>query len=143
MKKNKMIVRHTVETIVDVEEGISLTDVKYRNLCNELESVYGPPIEGSHRTVFIDKKNDEVIKVPSQNSGDFANQQELNTQGELYAKTKLDKELTERYGYVVIRMEYVEHSGYSKEPDWTWSIDCGQVGHTKDGRLVAYDWDTI
>jgi len=38
-------------------------------------------------------------------------------------------------------MEHVEHVGWSDELDWTWSIDCGQVGRTKDGRLVAYDWE--
>lgn len=25
-------------------------------------------------------------------------------------------------------------------PDWVSSVDCGQVGYTRRGRLVAYDW---
>lgn len=25
-------------------------------------------------------------------------------------------------------------------PDWTYSVDCGQVGFTRRGRLVAFDY---
>lgn len=29
---------------------------------------------------------------------------------------------------------------FGSEPDWTFSVDCGQVGITRQGRLVAYDY---
>lgn len=29
---------------------------------------------------------------------------------------------------------------FGLEPDWTFSVDCGQVGITRQGRLVAYDY---
>ena len=39
-------------------------------------------------------------------------------------------------------MEYVEHADrFDNElPDWTGFVDCGQVGFTKKGELVAYDF---
>ena len=101
---------------------------------------YGVPIgEGRHRVVFRD--GPEVIKVPTKDSGVDANRWELSTQGELYARTLEDPHLTECFGFAIIRAEFVEHTGESNDPDWTWTIDCGQVGLTAEGRLVAYDWD--
>lgn len=105
----------------------------------EAISLYGDPCAISrHRTVFRD--GDWVIKVPTRESGILACQEELRTQGDGFAKTTRD-ELGKEVGVPVVRMEFVTHRGWSKDPDWTWSIDCGQVGHTKDGRLVAYDWE--
>jgi len=101
---------------------------------------YGPPIAtGRHRVIFLD--GDEVIKVPSREFGILACNYELNIQGEEYARTRLDEFLSNETGLPIVRMEYVEHVGFSEKPDWTWSIDGGQVGKTKDGRLVAYDWE--
>ena len=108
-----------------------------RHLAQEM---YGAPVAVSrHRVVFQD--GDEVIKVPTRESGVCACNCELTQQGELLAKTRPDRELSEKTGLPIVRMEYVEHVGASKEPDWTWGIDCGQVGRAKDGRLVAYDWE--
>jgi len=105
-----------------------------------VQSYYGPPIAVSrHRVVFLD--GDEVIKVPSCESGVAACDCELVEQGEKYARTRPDVALSKKTGLPIVRMEYVEHVGSSEQPDWTWSIDCGQVGRTKDGRLVAYDWE--
>lgn len=101
---------------------------------------FGQPVGcGRHRIVFRD--GDTVVKFPTQESGAFANEHEANTNNELCAKAWIDEELTKEFGQPVLRMEYVTHVGWSKKPDWTWSVDCGQVGRTKDGRLVAYDWD--
>jgi hypothetical protein len=45
-------------------------------------------------------------------------------------------------GDMLLLMEYVEptHKSYSELPSWVGCIDCAQVGYTKDGRLVAYDF---
>lgn len=103
------------------------------------ERRYGKPIaEGRHRIVFRDK--DHVVKVPTQHSGISACFEELTIQGDIYAKTEYDQ-ISQEIGMPAVRMEWVEHRGFSEEPDWTWTIDCGQVGHTNDGRLVAYDWE--
>jgi|GEM_PF-2341908 len=104
------------------------------------EELYGSPLAVSrHRVVFRD--GDEVVKVPTRESGVAACDCELTQQGELLAKTRPDRELSKETGLPIVRMEHVEHVGWSDELDWTWSIDCGQVGRTKDGRLVAYDWE--
>ena len=52
--------------------------------------------------------------------------------------------------FPILFMERVKHasskeiSNYLGTPtgsgDWTWSVDCGQVGFTRKGRLVAYDY---
>ena len=105
-----------------------------------VEELYGPPIAVSrHRAVFRD--GDEVIKVPTRESGVAACDCELVEQGEILARTRPDRGLSEKTGLPIVRMEYVEHVGWSEKPDWTWGIDGGQVGRTKDGRLVAYDWE--
>jgi hypothetical protein len=47
----------------------------------------------------------------------------------------------------VIWMEYVEYASstrlieeFGEVPDWVYSVDCGQVGFTRRGRLVAFDY---
>lgn len=47
----------------------------------------------------------------------------------------------------IVFMEYVEYlptfkieERYGSEPDWCWSVDSGQVGSNKYGRLVAFDY---
>lgn len=47
----------------------------------------------------------------------------------------------------IVFMEYVEYKNknqiielFGKEPDWCLSVDCGQVGVNKGGRLVAFDY---
>jgi hypothetical protein len=34
--------------------------------------------------------------------------------------------------------EIIKRLGF--EPDWVMSVDCGQVGFARDGRLLAYDY---
>ncbi len=102
-------------------------------------AAYGAPVaRGRHRVIF--REGNDVIKVPTEYSGISACQLELDEQGPHLARTLLDP-LSDEVGLPCVRMEYVEHVGFSEQPDWTWTIDCGQVGHTVDGRLVAYDWE--
>lgn len=84
-----------------------------------------------------------VLKVPSAESGVFANYTEDKAYLEdpTRAKALLSPTLSRRYDIPIIKMEYVVHRGWSPRADWTWSVDCGQVGTTRDGRLVAYDWE--
>jgi len=95
---------------------------------------------GRHRTVFRD--GDVVYKVPHDETGYGA----LSNSLEAAPITVEDPdhyalcEIVSIQDFPVLMMEYVEHCGWSEEKDWTWGIDCGQIGHTKDGRLVAYDW---
>lgn len=104
-------------------------------------SRYGLPIAfGRHRIVF--SSDDCVVKVPTSESGAHACNEEICSQSDIYAKTWRDP-ISSESRLPIVRMEWVTHTGYSDEPEdrWTWSIDCGQVGRTKDGRLVAYDWE--
>lgn len=41
---------------------------------------------------------------------------------------------------VCLVMEYVEHTWEKNLPDWVMSIDCGQVGYNRKGKLLAYDY---
>lgn len=99
--------------------------------------------EGRHRKVYDDNSPGSVVKVPTKESGIAANLQEANESGsyEHLAKAKIDLDLSLLIGVPVLRMERVEHVGFSEEADWTWCIDGGQVGRAADGRIVAYDWD--
>lgn len=111
------------------------------------QAKYGDPIgQGRHRVVFRD--GDHVLKVPYRASGIDANFYEGRTQSnnphEPRASCSLDDQLAGQLkSPCVLRMEYVEHVGCSPRPDWTWSVDCGQVGRNKDGKVVAYDWERM
>lgn len=37
-------------------------------------------------------------------------------------------------------MIYAEPIPYDEQPDWAGLIDCGQVGRTSKGKIVAYDF---
>lgn len=112
-------------------------------LCQEM---YGNPIgEGRHRIVFGD--GDYVVKCPTSASGVSACDEEVYGAHfvDMYAKTSLDPLSKEVAPINLTRMERVkriEELDYDPIlPSWVNSIDCQQVGYTKDGRLVAYDWE--
>lgn len=113
-----------------------------RRASEELEKRYGAPQEGRHRRVFLDREAGEVVKVPLFPSGLDANLQELVEQEPHLARTWLDED-SETFGLPLLRMELVEPASRMQPlPRWTRHIDDQQVGWTRDGRLVAYDWDT-
>lgn len=86
---------------------------------------------------------DQVIKVPLSDSGARGNFQEVRIQGPHYARTTLDKKLSKEFELPIIRMERVYPLKKGEElPDWVREIDGAQVGWTRDGRLVAFDWET-
>lgn len=110
-------------------------------------SQYGVAEVGRTRAVF-DRGDGYMIKVPLNGEGFMANRSESLTSASddqfiPIAKcwqeddTSLDKE-----GINVLIMEKVTPIGkidYKALPNWVGYVDCAQVGHTKDGRLVAYD----
>lgn len=104
-------------------------------------SLYGTPSIGRTRAVF-DTQDGFVIKVPYVDEGFYANHSEVVTSNTDDAYIPIAKcEHDEKEGVSVLVMEKVAiaRADYKNMPDWVYSVDCGQVGYTKDGRLVAYD----
>lgn len=116
-----------------------ISQVNFLVVRSKAVELLGMPIgEGSERLVF--RLGNHVVKIPTKESGISANECELYTQGPRLAVTSENHTLGEYLGVLVINMEYVTHTGFSEKSDWTWGIDCGQVGRNAKGRLVAYDF---
>lgn len=103
--------------------------------------LYGQPLVGTNRAVF-DRGDGTMIKMPICDYGQYANVQEGR------AVLKPDKWYFTRghsehspNGFHVLVVEKVEPIFHDdpEYPDWADFIDCGQVGRTADGRIVAYD----
>lgn len=107
-------------------------------------------VEGRNRRVFL--MRGYVIKVPLNYEGIDDNLHEgkqrrpagpLGEYETIYARTRL----VHHHDIPVLLMERVTHATsaaldayFGKIPSWVYGIDCCQVGFTKDGRLVAYDY---
>lgn len=105
-------------------------------------------LSGRNRNVFI--MNGYVVKLPRNVNGAIDNEWEGsisnsndNQECVRYARTRLAlfKDIP------IIFMEYVEFASskkmkeiLGKVPDWTMSVDCGQVGFNKHGKLLAFDY---
>lgn len=106
-----------------------------------------------NRIAFLFEKH--VVKIPRCQDGLFDNDWEgsvRNNEESLghpyyvqYPRTRLFywKDVP------ILFMERVEPVNWKEKlksigdfefPDWVNSVDCGQVGYTRDGRLVAYDY---
>jgi hypothetical protein len=121
----------------------------WMDIC-DLEAVFtkrhGSPIGiGCNRMVFS-FDDDTVIKIPINSQGFFDNYREAvvwETAQFPYpcAKSRLihDKDYPD---VVLLSMEKVEpvQTPLRELPSWVYSVDCGQVGYTKDRELVAYDY---
>lgn len=121
----------------NVEAGVEL-----------LESLGHVPAEVG-RTRHVLMYEDRVVKVALDEEGCDANDFEASY-SEQYGKdgyipiadSKLETWTTPSGREVmVLVMERVTpfHAPYSEMPDWVMSVDCAQVGHDREGRLVAYD----
>ena len=104
---------------------------------------------GRNRNVFNFGRY--VVKVPrnfygvidNDWEGSVSNSEDCDPEDVQYARTRLAywKDVP------IVFMEYVEYAS-NKEiaervghvPDWTMSVDCGQVGFNRKGCLVAYDY---
>jgi len=106
-----------------------------------MRELYGEPIGiGRHRTVFRD--GNWVYKVPHDEEGWGMASNDREAQGALWSDEPerfANCELVVVQDFQLLKMEYVTPASHLRG-GWTDFIDCGQVGYTKDGRLVAYDW---
>ncbi len=96
---------------------------------------------GRNRIVFALKSKNYVIKVPLNLAGNSDNSVEAKRGVDFgYPVAKAKRVIIDDFCCAV--MEYVEHADrFDNElPDWTGFVDCGQVGFTKKGELVAYDF---
>ena len=100
---------------------------------------------GKDRHVFKNPYTHSVVKIPANINGINANECEYRyyhgDRDPRYARCSL--ELLD--GVPIIHMEAVREISYidgehKTLPAWTDWVDCQQVGYTKDGRLVAYDY---
>lgn len=98
---------------------------------------------GRKRAVYLLPNGRNVIKIPLSEDGIHDNYMEAfrysNGRKEgmyvQYARCRL-------LGVLLI-MEYVapiDESPYNLGINWVYSVDSGQVGYTKQGKLVAYDF---
>lgn len=114
----------------------------YIELEVEMRHRFGPPIgRGRHRVVF--REGDEVIKIPCVDDGNLSNDREIRfyaNSHECRARCWKDESLSSNQ-HLIIRMEYVTQVEDTRNlPDWIDHIDGYQVGYTKEGRLVAFDY---
>lgn len=106
-------------------------------------------LTGRHRNVFIFKNY--VIKIPRNINGladndwegSISNAEDGDPEDVQFARTRMvyykgiPIVFMERADWAT-RDEIAARLGY--EPDWTGSVDCGQVGFNKQGKLVAFDY---
>lgn len=113
-----------------------------------LESLADVPAEVG-RTRHVLMYEDRVVKVALDEEGCDANDFEASYSGEHgktgyvpIADSKIEVWQTPSGRDVaVLVMERVTpySAPYSEMPDWVGYVDCAQVGHDREGRLVAYD----
>jgi len=97
---------------------------------------------GRTRMTFLDPGKDVVWKVPRSLYGVDDNLEEDTCP--FNPEILPIRELFYIHDVPVMMMEYVEYLPEdwceSDETRWVDAIDCMQVGYTKDGRLVTYDF---
>ena len=101
-----------------------------------------PRIVSRTRVVYIFE--DHVIKVPLTDEGEFSNGLEVNTSKLQHLPIAKSEFITINHNgkeIEVMKMEKVQpvNADYKRMPDWVYRVDCGQVGLTRNGELVAYD----
>lgn len=100
--------------------------------------------KGRQRDVF--RVGDYVIKVPLNLDCVADNEHEAY----MYRLSQREKghhpmAKCRMFAGLLLIMEYVEptRKSYNELPSWVGFVDCGQVGLTKDGSLVAYDYGLL
>jgi hypothetical protein len=119
-----------------------------RKVTSELETRFGPTdLVGRHRRVFESKFN--VIKCPKNMAGIDANYDELRWYKQylkMSPKRRWAKLARCRLIHIqdipILVMEKLcfDNIPHGKLPEWTMSIDGGQVAFNKQKELVAYDY---
>ena len=114
---------------------------KLKSFVNRLLRKYGDPVSsGRNRTVFESKYH--VIKVPRCCDGIVDNDWEGSVSHKYYAKSRLvyisgipivfAEKISEISSKDVLRI--------SEYFDWVRGVDSMQVGYTRKGKLVAFDY---
>jgi hypothetical protein len=82
----------------------------------------------------------DVVKIPCTLAGFGDNDWEGScSSGDdeiQYARTRL----AYHDGVPIVFMEKVTQVPIEEQPEWAGLIDCGQVGYTRLGKIVAYDF---
>lgn len=126
--------------------------IDYNTLTDEVAKKRTLIDSGRHRDTYKGRTGRWVIKVPHWSSGEIANQEEY----ELYKGTIQSHTGTPREGMAKCRlftykgikcliMECVnEHLDRALEfPSWYNTVDSGQVGVNRHGKVVAFDYSNI
>lgn len=106
---------------------------------------------GRHRMAFLDIRTDFVVKIAHNIDGIQANREEVSS---FRNRNSNSLPMAKCYSWVIVEdcpiaivMEYVEMAKdrytLSIIHPWVWSVDCGQVGYNKQGKLVAFDYSII
>lgn len=113
-------------------------DIIASSVLKKLISKYGIPECGRNRATFISKNF--VIKFPLNDDGEMNNFTEANYHSVQTAKGKsftID-------GFTCLIQEKIKTLEYPIDfnlyPEWTRSIDSGQVGYDSKGNLKSYDF---
>lgn len=96
---------------------------------------------GNHRAAYRTRSGRYVVKFPCgyDDAGQFDNEYEARhwRESPLYPRCRLIAVA----GASCLVMEWVEPATcWELLPPWVDSIDCGQVGYTRRGELVAFDF---
>jgi hypothetical protein len=104
---------------------------------------FGQPLGVGRNRIVFDRKDGTVVKVPSNWDGFMDNGREAaweDAEIPIASCSIQDIGEEERTSFPVLIMEKVKPlNDLSNAPQWVGFVDCGQVGHTTDGKLVAYD----
>ena len=93
---------------------------------------------GRNRAVYAHGRF--VVKVPLNDHGYGDNDLEAHYSRRYGRRPDPDGIVYARCGWLVMERVNTRWVPREERPDWADWIDCGQVGRTKDGRFVAYDF---
>ena len=93
---------------------------------------------GSGRGRVAFRHKNYVVKIPYTTDGERFNRIEAHTYKNYNTKGRLAR--CRMHGIMLV-MEYIEQiKDHNDLPLWVSYIDCEQVGYTRTGKLVAYDY---
>jgi hypothetical protein len=100
--------------------------------------------QGRHRRTYLSKSGKYVVKLPINNNGEDANQQELNSY-QNNPQNKARCRLIWIMSKPVLLMEVVQPwwevgDDIDTLPDWVRRIDAYQAGYNRKNKLVAWDY---
>ncbi len=103
---------------------------------------------GNQRVAYRTRSGRYVVKFPRDDAsgGECDNEFEYRSHhGDIWFPTARCRLVT-LSGRPCLVMEFVQAIDYDSNPpplplpEWTHGVDCQQVGYTRRGELVAYDW---